>query len=401
MKETIHLDEADGFEFEVICQRILEGLGYQVERIGGVGDGGRDLIAHFKGEKIIVECKLYSNSSVGRPIIQKLHSVMVTDRASRGMVMTTGQFSNQAREHALEIEREHGLQIKLIDSFQLTDWAHRAGLQLVSQGTPLDILSFAMLDYAQVMASILAQAGIYSHPTPFKDLVQIKRSRVHLQASYFVQADIEKDFYTSSRQLIHSVHQQDYTLLFDAQGQPYPDRLVFFLTPAGLHSPLPLPDLTQEPFQRSVAEIKAQAIDTLINQFSRQVSYRARNNRHYHKQCLLKPKDIYISNLKQVYVPHYHYQIQILKQDYEVEVLHDGQQALVMQQNLNRCGECDKKLRPGKIILCHECGRLGHKALLFWWSSHGFHCPGCHQTTCRHCGHHRGWLKRQFCGRCA
>lgn len=85
-RRTIHLDMIDGFEFERACADIFSGAGWgRVERIGGVADGGRDLIIHGDdGRKTIVECKHQPNSSIGRPIVQKLHSAVMSEDAAGG-----------------------------------------------------------------------------------------------------------------------------------------------------------------------------------------------------------------------------------------------------------------------------------------------------------------------------
>ena len=50
---------------------------------------------------VVVECK--HTGSVGRPVVQKLHSAIATydyDGPKRGMVVTTGCFTGPAEEYA-------------------------------------------------------------------------------------------------------------------------------------------------------------------------------------------------------------------------------------------------------------------------------------------------------------
>ena len=72
----IRLDMIDGFGFERACADIFSGAGYgRVERRGGVADGGVDLLIRGDdGGLTIVECKHHPNGSIGRPVVQKLHS---------------------------------------------------------------------------------------------------------------------------------------------------------------------------------------------------------------------------------------------------------------------------------------------------------------------------------------
>ena len=96
--ETVFLDSLDGFAFEALCQRIFEKSGWgHVERIGMTGDAGRDLIIHSTNKgKIIVECKHQPKTSIGRPIVQKLHSAIISSNSNQGIIITTGKFSQQA-----------------------------------------------------------------------------------------------------------------------------------------------------------------------------------------------------------------------------------------------------------------------------------------------------------------
>lgn len=85
--EIIDLQSIDGFEFEQLCAKIFEKVDWgKVELLGGIADGGRDIIiTATDGSKTVVECKHYTKSTVGRPIIQKLHSAVVTTYAHKGI----------------------------------------------------------------------------------------------------------------------------------------------------------------------------------------------------------------------------------------------------------------------------------------------------------------------------
>lgn len=86
-------------EFEIFCAEYLQYKGYKnVKVTQTTQDGGKDIIAYYNKYKYVVECKRYKNT-VGRPVIQKLHSAAITSNAI-GMVMTTGNYSKQAREYA-------------------------------------------------------------------------------------------------------------------------------------------------------------------------------------------------------------------------------------------------------------------------------------------------------------
>jgi len=125
------LDEVTGHEFEEVMQTVLRKLGYEDVRVSAkTGDEGRDIIMKEVFDDgstttVIVECK--HTSSVGRPVIQKLHSAVQTyDSVSRkkGMVVTTGQFSTPAKQYADDVD------IELIDGADLRDIASQIGMDL-------------------------------------------------------------------------------------------------------------------------------------------------------------------------------------------------------------------------------------------------------------------------------
>ncbi|MCE2507751.1 MAG: restriction endonuclease [Nitrosopumilaceae archaeon] len=79
------LGSTTGLAFEGVCADILEGCGFTVHRMGGTGDGGRDIIMWIDRRKVVVECK-HQTKPVGRPVVQKLHSAVMTEKAVGGVV---------------------------------------------------------------------------------------------------------------------------------------------------------------------------------------------------------------------------------------------------------------------------------------------------------------------------
>lgn len=105
-----------GIEFENVCQQLVENMGFRTETTKASGDGGIDLIAYnnqpLLSGKYIIQCKRYSGS-VGEPIIRDLYGVVMSERANKGILMTTGYFTNSAISFA------EGKPIELIDGQKL------------------------------------------------------------------------------------------------------------------------------------------------------------------------------------------------------------------------------------------------------------------------------------------
>ena len=72
------LDDLSGFEFEDLMEDVFRNLGYEnVRQAARTADEGRDVLMEevVDGTRraVIVECK--HTDTVGRPVVQKLHSV--------------------------------------------------------------------------------------------------------------------------------------------------------------------------------------------------------------------------------------------------------------------------------------------------------------------------------------
>lgn len=113
----------DPFAFEEFVGKVFSHQGYRVERTPRTNDGGIDLVLHQGQRKLVVECKCYEpNSSVGRPVIQKLVGSGMGFGANGAVVVTTAKFSLGAKEYAEQ------MRVSLVDGVGLLQMAQQAGL---------------------------------------------------------------------------------------------------------------------------------------------------------------------------------------------------------------------------------------------------------------------------------
>ena len=90
--------------FERLCQRLLRESGFtEVKVTGRTGDGGIDGVGIVRlggllSFPIIYQCKRYKGS-VGASTIRDFRGAMI-GRADRGLVLTTGSFSREAKIEA-------------------------------------------------------------------------------------------------------------------------------------------------------------------------------------------------------------------------------------------------------------------------------------------------------------
>lgn len=112
------INSLSGVEFEQVCKRLLENMGFDVETTKTTGDGGIDLIAYnhqpLLSGKYIIQCKRYVGS-VGEPVIRDLYGVITSERANKGILMTSGTVTKQAQLFAQDKP------IELIDGVKMRD----------------------------------------------------------------------------------------------------------------------------------------------------------------------------------------------------------------------------------------------------------------------------------------
>ncbi|QKO23891.1 restriction endonuclease [Rhodoferax sp. BAB1] len=108
--------------FERLCQRVLRESGFiQVEVTGKTSDGGIDgkgvvRIGGLLSFHVIFQCKRYQGS-VSSPLVRDFRGAMV-GRADKGLLITTGTFTKDARTEA---QRDGAPPIDLIDGEALVE----------------------------------------------------------------------------------------------------------------------------------------------------------------------------------------------------------------------------------------------------------------------------------------
>jgi len=90
------IDRMSGPVFEQYLATLFRSLGYRVERIGGAGDFGADLIVVRDGARTIVQAKRYARS-VGVKAVQEAFAAKNMYGCSAAMVVTNSRFTRQAQ----------------------------------------------------------------------------------------------------------------------------------------------------------------------------------------------------------------------------------------------------------------------------------------------------------------
>lgn len=116
LRQNIDIQWLNGLswqEFERITAAVYRQKGFHVTETGGGGsDGGIDLILTGNGQRTLVQCKKWRGFKVGVKPVRELYGVMIAEGAQRGILMTSGIFTNDALRWA------EGKPLELIDGAQ-------------------------------------------------------------------------------------------------------------------------------------------------------------------------------------------------------------------------------------------------------------------------------------------
>lgn len=103
-------------QFEQLVADAYRAKGYVVSERGGQGDRGIDLMMRSpSGERVAVQCKHWREWQVGAPRIREFAGAMVQARVSRGIFVTSGRYSEPARDSARRTS------VELVDGWGLLE----------------------------------------------------------------------------------------------------------------------------------------------------------------------------------------------------------------------------------------------------------------------------------------
>ena len=120
------LQDMNEYEFEELVADLWEEQGWNTTVTSGSNDCGIDVIAEKHSpfyEKQLIQAKRYSSDNkVGSPDIQKYSSLKLRDDVDAVIVVTTGNFTNDAKDIAREFN------VKTIDGHRLVLMIHKFGV---------------------------------------------------------------------------------------------------------------------------------------------------------------------------------------------------------------------------------------------------------------------------------
>jgi restriction system protein len=104
-------------KFELLVGEAYRRKGYLAELVGSAsGDGGGDIELHGHGQKVLLQCKQWRAYKVGVKVVRELLGVVVSRKADKGIIVTSGRFTEEANRFARQ-----NPQIELVDGSDLAE----------------------------------------------------------------------------------------------------------------------------------------------------------------------------------------------------------------------------------------------------------------------------------------
>ena len=296
---------------------------------------------------IVVECK--HTGTVGRPVVQKLHSAIATfdfDGPKRGMVVTTGRFTSPAQEYADRLQQNDDPHpIELLDGEDLREVADEIGLDLYNGR--IEILCDETLrpyDPATDADAPVQEA--------FRDIDNIEaadlstpHSAVTFRPVIAVTADTNAVFETSVG-VIHRINDRTRFVVHAERGQPQVvDEDVATLVTENLHTRIELDlerfgevfdDIEERRFGQTQTEYKEWAVDRLQRHHTTTVTYTGDNSVTYNKTCEPNLSDISVQSIGPVYLLEVRQTTGILEYSYLYEYYAAGPSRVTTEDGIHR-----------------------------------------------------------------
>lgn len=374
----VWLGTTTGLQFEGVCCEILAGCAFSAQKIGGARDGGRDIIVRHGRNRIVVECKHQSNP-VGRPVVQKLHSAVMTENAAGGVVISTGGFSPQAMGHERvgrytndpinAIKSIRGGEILLIDKEDLRLMAKAAGIRLHEGIDP----STEDVDTASVEKKF---NGLRSHPTSIHDLMTLRVAGSYVDTCWLAKFEIEQSFYKSGR-LRHKMRKKG-ECMCGPDGSILEGKFASAVKKGG--------DAT--PKSSSTTAARRNVVEYAKAKFTKAVRYKGGNGATYTMMCKPGAANIHV-RFEAVGIKRTSLVIKLLRTTYKWDLPDWGRKI-----ECRICNNASVALKP--LLLCNNCGKTAHER------SCGGKCHACSKTICDSCARkRRGILNtKRFCPEC-
>ncbi len=370
--ESFNIDKMDGYQFEVLIANIMRKGGYfNVIVTKKSSDHGKDIIMESqKGEIVIVECK--HNKMVGRPVIQKLQGAMLHEQQKRlnrnikGIVVTSGTFSNEAIKYTAEISQG----IELIDGKKLKELCNELKIVILNQ--KVQILTddcFKHLDHEESNNLTLKEySTIYGYEKHRPNLI----TKLIFRPVCYVDYKVEFSTNTSIG-CIDQYSRYGRYVIDGMNGQLLNKEVVDFFFEGELQTgEIGSQKANKIPYGFTQDEIESFIIKEAIEEHTHTVEYTANNKVTYQKKCVPKQREINVISLRPIYLPFRINKLVLLKEGYVQEFFNAGKFAYYITNDLCKCRICNEDFTEEEEKgICVECAKIvcGDCLIIDFWDN--------------------------------
>ena len=359
---------------------VFRRLGFDVERCKLSNDEGRDLILRKTRTVAVVQCK-HQQANVGRPVVQKLHSAAITfPNATAAILVTTGSFSDAAKEYAKSLNEKFPMRIVLWDMSELVEQARKVGvfLTLDRQGTDqFFIVPPRTPEQFKAQAWQRHFAALKSSPRPLHQAVTIGPLQEDLVPALVVEYRVKKIFETQAGVIQHVAESGQ--RFFSTRGASLSASETNFFshsTPQRLTATHlcgnPVATLFGLPVQEYLARVREEEACRL----SRSVSYSGRNNQVYTKYCEVHARDVLVASRQTVFFRKT-LSFRVGPRSYAASFADDRSQPLLVTR-LSGFPDGGTGFVAGDGFVCNDCGVISPSS----GSNRGDSCQDCSRTLC-------------------
>lgn len=370
----------------------------KVELTKQTGDEGRDLLAYESSGLKVVECKHWPNGAVGRPVIQKLHSAVLTKNSNRGMIITTGRFTCEAESYAQQLS---DVTIELVNATKL-DYLMQVtfpnGALPTNLSTALSTTPDA--DFHDTFTQSIFCKSRFNRGNGPDPCFRVTRT-THYETFYIARYHADGILNTAAGTYSDTWHgsiwiSADGTNAGFGSPRSHGRRLAP-LVPLG-EALITVPGHTVAPKlqpHQAVAALKT----FVVEHCATRISYRGRNKVSY--SALIQPSSntVVVDSLILCYIPIQEFALEAggIRHEGTVDERETHPQFHVTCSTLSTCAVCGTATTADTQILCSMCLRPAHRWGVFFPDS--FQCKQCGTLICRQHAVRAG--RRLCCRRCA
>ncbi len=357
---AIKLDGLDGYQFEELIAKIMKKAGYDKIRITPKSrDVGKDIIMEgSEGEIVLVECK--HQKFIGRPVIQRLQGAINheenqhPDKKVRGILVTSGAFSQEA----INYNKEIGNEIELIDGKELKKLCKN--LDVIILNGKVQIITNKSFKNISKKESIELSNKEYSKIYWSKVHKPSVSTELKFSPVCYINYNVNFDTHTSVG-CIDNYSSSGEVIVDGITGKNLDEEPANFFFSGRIDTEEIKPEEENKKmhFEFTENDIEDHAIELIVQGHTHNKSYVGKNNVVYSKTCIPKKRDIDLKQFLSVYLPTWTNQVNIMKMGYKQKFYVKGNDVLYIEDGLKKCKICEReKEKYEDMSVCPECGRV-------------------------------------------